>query len=286
MEQLKIRNTITNRNDGLNIYLNQVSRCHMITPEEEVELAEKIQMGDTQALEKMVSANLRFVISVAKQYQYTGASLGDMIQDGNMGLIIAAKNFDPTKGFKFISYAVWWIRQSILEGVAKNRNAIRLPMNQIAQINKIIKVIVQFEQVHYRVPSDVELSEIVEIPLENLRKVMATYAKVESLDAPLDNEAGVERSLTAILPAEIPATDSSFDIPELHAELKRVMMILSPRERCVITYSYGLDGKPERSLQEIAQELNLTRERVRQIKESSIRKLRKSNGLGIIKKFL
>ncbi len=277
MQQLKITNSITRRTEGLEAYLAQISRIPMVTPDEEVELSIRIQKGDQAALQRLVEANLRFVVSVAKQYQSSGVALIDAIQDGNLGLIKAAEMFDATRGFKFISYAVWWIRQSILQGMSENSRMVRLPLNQIGLLGKINKTISAFEQEHGRYPSDEEIAEIIDFPLGKVREVQNVSIKPVSYDAPFEDDAD-SSSLIDVLPnRDAAATDSGLDHESLASDLQMALSVLKPRDREVIVMSYGLDGQGERTLEDIAEKLDLTRERVRQIREKSLRELRRTS---------
>lgn len=277
MQQLKITTSITRRSEGLDAYLNQISRIPMVTPEEEVELSQRIQNGDKAALQRLVEANLRFVVSVAKQYQASGLALVDAIQDGNLGLMKAAEMFDATRGFKFISYAVWWIRQSILQGMSENSRMVRLPLNQIGLLGKINKTISVFEQEHGRYPSDEEIAEIIDFPLGKIREIQTVSTKPVSYDAPFEDDSD-SSSLIDVLPNKgIAATDSAMDHESLADDLRRALSILKPRDREVVVMSFGLDGMGERTLEDIAEKMDLTRERVRQIRERSIKELRRTS---------
>lgn len=282
MQQLKITTSITQRSEGIDAYLNQISRLPMVTPDEEVELSERIQKGDKEALQRLVEANLRFVVSVAKQYQTGANSLIDAIQDGNMGLIKAAEMFDATKGFKFISYAVWWIRQSILQGMSENSRMVRLPLNQIGLLGKINKAIGVFEQEHGRYPSEDELSEIIDFPAGKIRDVQAISARPMSYDAPFDDDAD-SSSLIDVLPDnKIAATDSGMDRESLSHDIQIALSVLKPRDRDIIIMSFGLDGQGERTLDDIAERLELTRERVRQIREKAIRQIQRTSAVKML----
>ena len=244
----------------------------MISVEEEVELAQRIKKGDRDALEKLTRANLRFVVSVAKQYQNHGLSLPDLINEGNVGLIKAAEKFDETRGFKFISYAVWWIRQSILQAIAEQSRIVRLPLNQVGSVNKINKILNQFEQENERRPSIYEIAESVDLPQEKIEDALKVNTKHISVDAPFVD--GEEQSLLDILPnADSPMADTELVMESLRNEINRGLLTLSERERRIIEAFFGIN-QPEMTLEEIGEKYGLTRERVRQIKEKAIRRLR------------
>lgn len=276
MRQLKITQSITARDSSLNYYLREVSQERLINLDEEVRLAEKIKQGDKKALDKLVRANLRFVISVAKQYQNQGLSLPDLINEGNLGLIKAAQKFDETRGFKFISYAVWWIRQSILQALAENSRSIRLPMNQIGIINKINKTSSKFEQENERTPSTEELSKELSIPEDKISELLkASNKKAISIDTPFT--IGEDNSLINVLPNSnsLPA-DCVTNDESIHIEIDRALNTLQNRSREILKMYYGI-GCQELDMEEIANKFGITRERVRQIKEESIKKLRKNS---------
>lgn len=276
MRQLKITQSITARDSSLNYYLREVSQERLINLDEEVRLAEKIKQGDKKALDKLVRANLRFVISVAKQYQSQGLSLPDLINEGNLGLIKAAQKFDETRGFKFISYAVWWIRQSILQALAENSRSIRLPMNQIGIINKINKTSSKFEQENERTPSTEELSKELSIPEDKISELLkASNKKAVSIDTPFT--IGEDNSLIDVLPNSnsLPA-DCVTNDESIHIEINRALNTLQDRSREILKMYYGI-GCQELDMEEIANKFGITRERVRQIKEESIKKLRKNS---------
>lgn len=285
MRQLKITKSITNRDSAsLDKYLLEIGKEDLITADEEVQLAQRIKKGDQDALERLVRANLRFVVSVAKQYQNQGLSLPDLINEGNMGLIKAAEKFDETRGFKFISYAVWWIRQSILQAIAEQSRIVRLPLNQVGSLNKINKALVRFEQENERLPSDDELSEILNLPQEKISETMKALGHHVSVDAPFSE--GEDNSLLDVIPSkETPQTDSVLDSESLNLEIERALATLSPRESEIIRMSYGI-GCPEMSLDEIGERLGLTRERVRQIREKAIRSLKNPARSKILKGYL
>ena len=285
MSQLKITKSITNReSQSLDKYLQEIGREELVTPEEEVELAQRIRNGDQKALEKLTRANLRFVVSVAKQYQNQGLSLPDLINEGNLGLIKAAEKFDETRGFKFISYAVWWIRQSILQALAEQSRIVRLPLNQVGSLNKINKALSKFEQENERLPSNDELSEMIEVPKDKIADTLRVSGRHVSVDAPFVE--GEDNSLLDILPNDdSPSADKGLVNESLSTEIDRALQILTPREREIIKSFFGI-GCQEMTLEEIGERLDLTRERVRQIKEKAIRKLKKPNASKLLKTYL
>ncbi len=285
MRQLKITKSITNRDSSsLEKYLQEVGKEDLLTPDEEVELAQRIKKGDKAALEKLTRANLRFVISVAKQYQFQGLSLPDLINEGNLGLIKAAERFDETKGFKFISYAVWWIRQSILQAIAEQSRVVRLPLNKVGSINKLHKAYSKLEQENDRTPTADELAEMVDLPKEKVEKTLQLSGKPLSMDAPFDDDE--DGSLLDVMEnSDAPDADGTLMNESLSREIDRTLSVLPEKEKAVIKYFFGL-GVPEMSLEEIGQKLNLTRERVRQIKEKGIRRLRHSSKNKLLKKYL
>ncbi|RMG82845.1 MAG: RNA polymerase sigma factor RpoD/SigA [Bacteroidetes bacterium] len=287
MRQLKITKSITNRNTAsLEKYLQDVSRQKMITAEEEVELAKKIKQGDEKALEKLVTANLRFVVSVAKQYQGQGLTLSDLINEGNLGLIKAAEKFDETRGFKFISYAVWWIRQSILQAIAEQARIVRLPLNQVGSVNKIKKTISQLEQEFERPPSAAELAQALDIPEEKVKDCIKISGKHVSVDAPVVEDEDFTL-LDMISNNSTPNTDSKLMYESLCDEINRSLSTLSEREREIIIRFYGLNGMDyPQTLEEIADEMGLTRERVRQLREKAIKRLRTTSRSKILRKYL
>ncbi len=273
MRQLKITKSITNRESAsLEKYLQEISHQSLLSPDEEVELARRIRQGDKKALEQLTKANLRFVVSVAKQYQNKGLSLPDLINEGNVGLIKAAEKFDETRGFKFISYAVWWIRQSILQAIAEQSRIVRLPLNQVGSVNRIARELSKFEQEFERRPSVEEMVERVDLPEEKVSAAMKMNGHHVSVDAPFsDDEDG---SLLDVLSNEdTPDTDDQLVKESLREEITRALGILNDRERKVLKAVYGIDG-PEMTLEEISEKYDLTRERVRQIKEKALRRLR------------
>lgn len=285
MRQLKITKSITNRDSSsLEKYLQEVGKEDLLTPDEEVDLAQRIKKGDKVALEKLTRANLRFVISVAKQYQFQGLSLPDLINEGNLGLIKAAERFDETKGFKFISYAVWWIRQSILQAIAEQSRVVRLPLNKVGSINKLHKAYSKLEQENDRTPTSEELAEMVDLPKEKVEKTLQLSGKPLSMDAPFDDDE--DGSLIDVMEnSDAPEADGTLLNESLSREIERTLSVLPDKEKAVIKYFFGL-GVPEMSLEEIGQKLNLTRERVRQIKEKGIRRLRHSSKNKLLKKYL
>ena len=284
MRQLKITQTITVRNDTLDKYLQEISREPLVNVDEEVELAQRIRQGDRVALERLVKANLRFVVSVAKQYQNQGLSLPDIINEGNLGLIKAAEKFDETRGFKFISYAVWWIRQSILQALAEQSRIVRLPLNQVGSLNKINKAFSKFEQENERRPSPEELSEELDIQPEKIADTLRVSGRHVSMDAPFAD--GEENSLLDVLVnTDSPNADRALINESLSTEVERVLSTLGDRERDIIRYFFGI-GVQELTLEEIGERFGLTRERVRQIKEKAIRRLRTNSQTKLLKAYL
>ncbi|NTV18216.1 MAG: sigma-70 family RNA polymerase sigma factor, partial [Bacteroidales bacterium] len=275
MRQLKITKSITNRESAsLDKYLQEIGREELITVEDEVELAQRIRKGDQEALEKLTRANLRFVVSVAKQYQNQGLSLPDLINEGNLGLIKAAEKFDETRGFKFISYAVWWIRQSILQALAEQSRIVRLPLNQVGSLNKINKALSKFEQENERLPSPEELAVILDIPREKIADTLRVSGRHVSVDAPFVD--GEDNNLLDVLPnTDSPNADRGLLNESLNKEIERALSTLTERERDIVKYFFGI-GSVEMTLEEIGEHFGLTRERVRQIKEKAIRRLRHS----------
>ncbi len=272
MRQLKIGNIITTRGKTLDVYLQEIGREELVSVNEEVELARRIKAGDRQALEKLVKANLRFVVSVAKQYQHQGLDLPDLINEGNLGLIRAAQKFDETRGFKFISYAVWWIRQSILQALAEQARIVRQPLNQVGLSNKINKELAKFEQENERRPSAEELAERLELPVEKISEALKLSGRSVSVDAPLVE--GEDNSLLDVLTNEDnPATDAGLNQESLSTEVDRALKQLVERDREIVKMFFGI-GCKELTLEEIGAKFDLTRERVRQIKEHALRKLR------------
>jgi len=285
MRQLKIAPSITNRDtQSIDKYLQEIGRYELIGVDEEVELAQKIRKGDAAALDKLVKANLRFVVSVAKQYQNQGLNLGDLINEGNIGLIKAAEKFDETRGFKFISYAVWWIRQSILQALAEQSRIVRLPLNQVGSVNKISKFISTFEQENQRRPSDEEIADALDIPIEKIAETLKASGRHVSVDAPFAE--GEDNTLLDVLTNEdSPNTDRSLVNESLSQEIDRALKTLTEREQAIIKMCFGI-GQQEMTLEEIGLKFGLTRERVRQIKEKTIKKLRKETNNKLLKSFL
>lgn len=285
MRQLKITKSITNRESAsLDKYLQEIGREELVSPEEEVELAQRIRKGDQEALEKLTRANLRFVVSVAKQYQNQGLSLPDLINEGNLGLIKAAEKFDETRGFKFISYAVWWIRQSILQALAEQSRIVRLPLNQVGSLNKINKALGKFEQENERQPSTDELADMIDIPKDKIADTLRVSGRHVSVDAPFVE--GEDNSLLDVLPNDdSPSADRGLTNESLGTEIERALQILTVREREIIKSFFGI-GCQEMTLEEIGERLDLTRERVRQIKEKAIRKLKKPSASKLLKSYL
>ena len=285
MRQLKITKSITNRESAsLDKYLQEIGKEELISVEEEVDLAQRIKKGDQEALEKLTQANQRFVVSVAKQYQNQGLSLPDLINEGNLGLIKAAEKFDETRGFKFISYAVWWIRQSILQALAEQSRIVRLPLNQVGSLNKINKAFARFEQEHERTPSAEELANELELPREKVTDTLRVAGRHISVDAPFAD--GEDNSLLDVLVnTDSPNADRGLINESLATEVERALEILTERERDIIRYFFGI-GCSEMTLEEIGEKFDLTRERVRQIKEKAIRKLRQSSRSKLLKSYL
>ena len=286
MRQLKITKSITNRESAsLDKYLQEIGREELITAEEEVHLAKKIRDGDQSALEKLTRANLRFVVSVAKQYQNQGLSLPDLINEGNLGLIKAAKRFDETRGFKFISYAVWWIRQSILQALAEQSRIVRLPLNQVGSLNKINKAYSKLEQEFEREPSPEELSKILDLPEDKIMDTMKVSGRHVSMDAPFQQ--GEEGSLVDVLVNhDSPRADGNLMSESLSKEIDRALSTLTERERDVIKLFFGIGIPHGLTLEEIGAKFDLTRERVRQIKEKAVRRLRHSSRSKLLQQYL
>jgi RNA polymerase primary sigma factor len=285
MRQLKITKSITNRESAsLDKYLQEIGHEELVTVDEEVELAQRIRKGDRKALEKLTKANLRFVVSVAKQYQNQGLSLPDLINEGNLGLIKAAEKFDETRGFKFISYAVWWIRQSILQAIAEQSRIVRLPLNQVGSVNKINRALNKFEQENERRPSIDEIAANVDLPEDKIVDAMKVNTRHISMDAPFID--GEDNSLLDILPNnDSPMADNELVIESLRNEINRALATLNERERNVIEAFFGIN-QPEMTLEEIGDKYGLTRERVRQIKEKAIRRLRHGTKNKLLKTYL
>ncbi|MDG1760678.1 MAG: sigma-70 family RNA polymerase sigma factor [Flavobacteriaceae bacterium] len=286
MRQLKITKQVTNRETAsLDKYLQEIGKVDLITAEQEVELAQRIKAGDQVALEKLTKANLRFVVSVAKQYQNQGLTLPDLINEGNLGLIKAAKRFDETRGFKFISYAVWWIRQSILQALAEQSRIVRLPLNKIGSINKINKMYAFLEQAHERVPSAEEIAKELDMTVSDVKESMKNSGRHVSMDAPLVE--GEDSNLYDVLRSgESPNPDRVLLHESLRTEIERALETLTPREADVVRLYFGLGNQHPMTLEEIGETFDLTRERVRQIKEKAIRRLKHTSRSKILKTYL
>lgn len=287
MRQLKITKSITNReSQSLEKYLQEIGKVDLLTPEEEVDLAKKIKSGDQEALERLTKANLRFVVSVAKQYQNQGLSLSDLINEGNLGLIKAAQRFDETRGFKFISYAVWWIRQSILQALAEQSRIVRLPLNKVGSLNKINRAFSELEQEYEREPSPEELADVLEIPTDEVETTLGVAARHVSMDAPFVD--GEDNSLLDVLEnSNTPKTDSQLEYQEsLRQEIERSLGTLTERQCDVIKLYFGIGVEHPMSLEDIGEKFGLTRERVRQIKDKAINKLRSASRSKLLKHYL
>ena len=285
MRQLKITKSITNReSEALEKYLQEISKEELVSMEEEVELAQRIRKGDRKALERLTKANLRFVVSVAKQYQNQGLSLADLINEGNVGLIKAAEKFDETRGFKFISYAVWWIRQSILQALADQSRIVRIPLNQVGAVGKINRLLNKFEQENERRPSIDELSEQIDLPLEKIDEAMNIGGHQISMDAPF-SESDDSSLLDVMVNDDSPTADKQLVMESLREETKTLLNILNERERSIVEAYFGIN-QPELTLEEIGEKYSLTRERVRQIKEKAIRRLRDCTKNELLKSYL
>jgi RNA polymerase primary sigma factor len=285
MRQLKITQSITNReSQSLDKYLHEIGKVDLITAEEEVILAQKIREGDQAALERLTKTNLRFVVSVAKQYQNQGLTLGDLINEGNLGLIKAAKRFDETKGFKFISYAVWWIRQSILQAIAEQSRIVRLPLNQVGSLSKISKAFSKLEQEYEREPSPEELADMLETTVDKISDTLSNSGRHVSMDAPFVQ--GEENTLLDVLENKDPDTDSNLINESLSEEIRRSLSTLTDREREIVVLFFGLSTSQPLSLEEIGEKFNLTRERVRQIKDKALQRLRHTSRSKILKSYL
>ncbi len=286
MRQLKITKSITNRNTAsLDKYLQEIGKEDLITAEDEVQLARRIKAGDKEALEKLTKANLRFVVSVAKQYQNQGLSLPDLINEGNVGLIKAASRFDETRGFKFISYAVWWIRQSILQALAEQSRIVRLPLNQVGSLNKIKKVTSKLEQEFERKPSATEIAKEMEVSEQKIDSAMKITTRYVSVDAPLISDEDT-KLIDVMVPTDAPSTDDELMRESLGKEIQRSLATLSEKERDVINLYYGIGMNHGLTLEEIGAKFDLTRERVRQIKEKAIRRLRHTSRSRLLKAYL
>ncbi len=288
MRQLKISKQVTNRETAsLDKYLQEIGRVDLISADEEVSLAQKIKQGDQDALEKLTKANLRFVVSVAKQYQNQGLTLPDLINEGNLGLIKAAQRFDETRGFKFISYAVWWIRQSILQALAEQSRIVRLPLNKIGSINKINKAFSKLEQEFERPPTLPELAEVLEMSLEDVKQSMQNAGRHVSMDAPLTTDESSSGTMYDILiNNDVPGPESDLMADSLRKEIERSLHTLTTREADVIKLYFGMDGTHAMTLEEIGERFDLTRERVRQIKEKAIRRLKHTTRSRVLRSYL
>ncbi len=286
MRQLKITKQVTNRdNVSLDVYLHEIGKLELLSVEEEVELARRIKEGDREALEKLVKANLRFVVSVAKQYQNQGLSLPDLINEGNLGLLRAAIRFDETRGFKFISYAVWWIRQSILQALAEQSRIVRLPLNKVGLQNKVLKAFLKLEQELEREPSAEEVAQYLDMSVEDIKAYIKTSNRHVSMDAPINSDE--ETTLLDVLAIENNEIPDNFLITSsLRTEINRILGTLSVREAQIIKMYYGLDGYHQHSLDEIGEKFELTRERVRQIKEKALRRLKHTSKSRLLKSYL
>jgi RNA polymerase primary sigma factor len=287
MRQLKITNKITSRESlALDKYLNDIGKIPMLTADQEAELARRIRAGDQEALEDLTKANLRFVVSVAKQYQNQGLSLSDLINEGNVGLMKAARRFDETKGFKFISYAVWWIRQSILQAIVEYSRIVRLPLNKVGSYNKVNEAFLSFVQEFEREPSNEELAELLDLPPKEVANMLKGNGRHLSVDAPMSGEDGDSTMLDIIVGEDYMSPDGNLMEQSLKDEVQQGLSILSPREVEVLSSYYGLNGQKALTLEEIGELYSLTRERVRQIKERAIRRLRKSYNRNALKSYL
>lgn len=287
MRQLKITKSITNReSQSLDKYLQDIGKEELITAEEEVNLARRIKQGDQQALEKLTKANLRFVVSVSKQYQNQGLTLPDLINEGNLGLIKAAQKFDETRGFKFISYAVWWIRQSILQALAEQARIVRLPLNQVGSLNKINKAFSRLEQEFERAPSAEELAEVLEVPEDKVKESMSVAGRHVSMDAPLSSSEDGGTLMDVMANSDSPKADSQLMAESLQREIERSLSTLTDKEREIIRLFFGIGMNHGLTLEEIGAKFNLTRERVRQIKEKAIRRLRHTSRNKLLKSYL
>lgn len=284
MRQLKINKSITNRSSAaLDKYLVEIGREELITTDEEVELAQRIHKGDQKALEKLTRANLRFVVSVAKQYQNQGLALNDLIDEGNLGLIKAAQKFDETRGFKFISYAVWWIRQSILQAISEQSRIVRMPLNQVGFQSKLSKARINFEQENERRPSVQELAEVMNTAEDKIADALGSNGKKVSVDAPFQNDE-TSAMIDTMTDDNASSTDEEMEKESLSSDLDAALSCISEREQTVLKMLFGI-GHPEMTAEEVANSLNLTRERVRQIKERALRRLRENTDIKMLKKY-
>ncbi|HYG51224.1 MAG TPA: RNA polymerase sigma factor RpoD/SigA [Flavobacteriales bacterium] len=288
MRQLKISKQVTNRETAsLDKYLQDISKIEMITAEEEVELARRIKQGDQAALERLTAANLRFVVSVSKQYQNQGLTLSDLINEGNLGLIKAAQRFDETRGFKFISYAVWWIRQSILQALAEQSRIVRLPLNKIGSINRINKTFSKLEQMYERPPNEEEIAEVLEMTAEEVRTALRQSGRHASMDAPLkEGEDDSSSMMDVYISEDQPMPDLTLNKESLRKEIERSLTTLTQREADVVRLFFGLNGQHQHTLEEIGSKFDLTRERVRQIKEKAVRRLKHTSRSKLLKTYL
>jgi len=288
MRQLKITKQVTNRETAsLDKYLQEIGRVDLITAEQEVELAKRIKQGDQEALEKLTKANLRFVVSVSKQYQNQGLSLPDLINEGNLGLIKAAQRFDETRGFKFISYAVWWIRQSILQALAEQSRIVRLPLNKIGSINKINKAFAKLEQEFERPPTAAELAELLEMSVDEVKQSLKNSGRHVSMDAPLkDGDDSSSNMYDVLQTGDSPSPEADLMNESLRREIERSLRTLTTREADVVRLYFGLNGEHPMTLEEIGERFDLTRERVRQIKEKAIRRLKHTSRSRMLKSYL
>lgn len=288
MRQLKISKQVTNRETAsLDKYLQDISKIEMINAEEEVELARRIKAGDQAALERLTAANLRFVVSVSKQYQNQGLTLSDLINEGNLGLIKAAQRFDETRGFKFISYAVWWIRQSILQALAEQSRIVRLPLNKIGSINRINKTFSKLEQMYERAPNESEIAEVLEMTPEEVRMALRQSGRHTSMDAPLkEGEDDSSSMIDVYISEDQPMPDLILNKESLRKEIERSLTTLTQREADVVRLFFGLNGHHQHTLEEIGSKFDLTRERVRQIKEKAVRRLKHTSRSKLLKSYL
>ena len=286
MRQLKITHQITNRDsESLERYLQEIGKVELLTPEQEADLAKKIKAGDQVALEDLTKANLRFVVSVAKQYQNQGLTLSDLINEGNVGLIKAAKRFDETKGFKFISYAVWWIRQSIMQSLVEQSRMVRLPLNKIGSYNRLNKLITNFEQEFEREPTNEELADMLNVSVKDVKEMLKGITRHMSMDAPIgDSEENTMKDLMVDEGDNKP--DQTLITDSLRSDIQRLMSVLSRRDAEIVACFFGINGRPQMNLDEIGEKFDLTRERVRQIKEKAIRRLRKTRTCQALKTYL
>jgi RNA polymerase primary sigma factor len=286
MRQLKITHQITNRDsESLERYLQEIGKVELLTPEQEAELAKRIKTGDQAALESLTKANLRFVVSVAKQYQNQGLTLSDLINEGNVGLIKAAKRFDETKGFKFISYAVWWIRQSIMQSLVEQSRMVRLPLNKIGSYNRLNKMIANFEQEFEREPTHEELADMLNVSVKDVKEMLKGITRHMSMDAPIgDSEENTMKDLMVDEGDNKP--DQTLITDSLRSDIMRLMSVLSKRDAEIVACFFGINGRPLMNLDEIGEKFDLTRERVRQIKEKAIRRLRKTRTCNSLKTYL